>query len=130
MLIHGKDGVIKKSGQVVAEITNWTLTRSVPTELGNAQGDTGPRRVAGIPDWSVTITANHDPAEHDGFDEGDSVTLDLYPGGEVAGRDRYSGIGLVQSAGVTSGGEAGKVATQLTIEGNSPLAKTPVGGSS
>ena len=79
---HGKNGVIKIGTNTVAEVTQFTYTRTADVAEDSAMGDTDKSYLGGLIDGSGSITCWYDPSDTNGQDAlvpGSAVTLLLYP---------------------------------------------------
>jgi len=125
---HGKNGKVKLTTNVVAEVTRWSANETVEVASSTAMGDTSQTHIAGIPGWTASVAANYDPADTNGqvaLTIGASVTLGLYSDGDGVGKKYLSGTATVTSISYeTDLSDIVKFSIELT--GNGPLSVATV----
>jgi len=125
----GNDGVVKVGSNAVAEIQNWSLTKSADIKEDTAMGDEWKtRKAGGIKDWSAEIEAFWDASDANGQEAltlGSEITVGLYPGGDGSGDTEYSGNCIVQSIN-SNGSKDGIVTRSFSVVGNGPLTHATV----
>ncbi len=90
--IRGNDGVVEVGGTAVGSVTAFTLNTSVTTMDSSAMGDDWDVHLIGSKSWSGTVDVRWDDS-----DAGQtamalgSVTLALYPEGDVTGKTEWTG---------------------------------------
>ena len=125
---HGKNGKIKLTTNVVAEVTKFSVSESVSDSDTTAMGDTAQTHLTGIPGWSAKVEGWYDPADTNGQSAltiGASVTPGFYTDGDGSGKTYLTG-----SASVTAinreASVGGTVSFSIDLKGNGALTKSTV----
>lgn len=99
----GTNGVVKIGANAVAEVRSFTLNRQVETTDDTVMGDTARSSKNLFVNWDGQVECYWDPddAGQSAIQEGDEVTLALYPTGENTGDTFFSGTALVTGVNLT-----------------------------
>ena len=109
---HGNSGAVKASTNAVAAVEEWEYTEEDPAVAERApMGSTavtpvgsGAKKGTG----SVTCLFDHDDAAgQEALTTGAEVALNVYPGGDTAGREKFSGTVLV--TGISPSGSKSEI---------------------
>jgi hypothetical protein len=97
---HGNTGAVKLTTNAVAAVEEFSYTEEDPAVVERApMGSTAVTPVASGAakgSGSITCVFDHDDATgQEALGTGDTVTLNLYPGGDTAGREKFSGSAVV-----------------------------------
>ena len=108
-MAHGNDGLVYSESTQIGNVQSWSYDESVDVVDGSGMGDTSKSYYTGINDGSGSVTLNWDPGDtgQDDIVIGASLTLNLYPEGEVATDTYYGGTAVIESinrGGVKEGG--------------------------
>ncbi len=124
----GSEGVIKIGGNLMAEVTSWTLTQTSSTIENTELSDTTRSYLSGLSDYTGSVDAWWDETDTNGqvaCTIGASVALYFYPEGATSGDTFFSGTALV--TGITrSASVDGLVEISLTYQGTGALAISTV----
>lgn len=125
---RGSEGVVKNGANTIAEITGWSLSTTANTINDTLMADTWDTYQVGTLGWSGSLTGFWDETDTNGqvaFQEGDSVTLNLYAEGDGAGDTYFTGAVIV--TGVEYGsGVNGMVTWSASFQGSGALSITTV----
>lgn len=102
----GKNGLVKFNAgteEVIANVTEWSLSSSVPTEDATAMGDAWKDHVVDVPEWSgsMSIQFDHTAVGHD-VTLGETGQISLHDEGDAAGKKYFSGQATVTGFDVTT----------------------------
>jgi len=125
--INGNDGIVKIGTNTVAEVQNFELTETAATIRTTAMGDTWETRSAGLNSWSGSLTCHLDDTDTSGQEAltvGAEVTLALYPEGDSAGAEEYTGAAIVTQVGTSQTFDNQTVQRSFSFEGNGVLTKS------
>jgi predicted secreted protein len=117
----GKDGVIKVSGETIAEVRSWTLNTTVETVDVSHLGDDWKVHKATQKSWHGSLSCFWDESEGSGQTAlalGETVTLQLYL--ENSAPPAFSGAALVTGVDVT-GSHNGLVEASIAFQGSGAL---------
>jgi hypothetical protein len=126
---HGNAGLVKVSGNTVAEVRSFELETAVEVADDTVIGDTWHTHlVNGNKSWKGQVECFWDETDSTGqeaMDEGDSISLALYPEAAGAGASYYSGTATItgMSIGVP---KDGIVTRTITFQGNGALTRATV----
>jgi hypothetical protein len=106
-MFHGNSGAVKLATNAVAEVTEFSYSEEdVAMVERQTMGDTATTPVASgcsKGSGSITCVFEHDDANgQEALDIGETLTLNLYPGGDTAGREKLSGSVVVTSSELTA----------------------------
>ena len=125
---HGKNGKVKLTTNVVAEVTKFSISQTVGDSDTTAMGDTDQTHLVGIPGWTGKIEGNYDPADTTGQNAltiGASVTVGLYTDGDGSGKKYFSGtasvVAINREAAFTE-----RVTFAIDVKGNGALTSSTV----
>lgn len=112
----------------VGEVKSFTLNINSDTIEASAIGDTWKASLAGLKSWDVSIECNYDPSDDAQADlvEGASVDMVMYPSGNTATREKFTGTGIVTSVSIPVESTS-VVAYSVTVTGNGALTRGVVG---
>lgn len=126
--IRGRDGTVKVGASTVAEIRDWSLDLSAKTSDGTTINDEWEQKDVGVKSWSGSLNCFQDETDTNGqqaLDIGETVTLNLYPGGDSSGNIERQGSAIV--TGISEkGSNDGFVERSITFEGTGPLARNTI----
>lgn len=118
----GQSGIVKvalANGTVnsVGEIRSFTIETSADTIESTTMGDTARTYLQGLSTGTVSIDAYWDEDDQNMqlLDERASVIFEIYPTGETAGQENYSGSGIVTSKSISASFD-GMVEASFTIQ--------------
>jgi hypothetical protein len=120
---HGKNGKVKLTDDVVAEVTKFSINESVSASDTTAMRSSSQTHITGIPGWTVKIEGNYDPADADGQNVltiGASVALGLYSDGDAVGKKYFSGTASIVGKG-TEASFTDRVTFSVDLQGNGDL---------
>lgn len=128
-MISGKDGVVKFGGTQIPDglVQSWNLDPQAETVSGWGMGSDWKTTNATVKSFSGSVEFYWDPADAVGasVNAGDTITLDLYPGGEGSGKTYFSGSGVV--TGVPKQSSKGDyVSVTVNFEGSGALSEATV----
>lgn len=106
---RGQDGIIKAvttGGAVaeVAEVKSWTLDTAAAMLEDSAIGDSWRTNKPGLKSFTMSVEAHwdaDDTAQAD-FVEGDTIDFELFPEGDTAGNNTFTGSAIVESVSVST----------------------------
>lgn len=125
---HGKNGKVKLSTNVVAEVTGFSVNETVGVSDTTSMGDTAQTHLSGIPGWTASIDGNYDPADTNGQNAltiGASVTVGLYTDGDGSGKQYLTGTASVTSIGRQASMNE-KITFSVGLTGNGALTSSTV----
>lgn len=125
---HGKNGVVKVGANAVAEVQEWSTTRTVGTVDDTAMGDTDETHLVGIKSWNGTLKCSWDETDVNGQQllvEGASIVLNLYPEGTGAGATYETGTATITEVTRTVN-RSNIVERSFNFKGNGALTETTV----
>ena len=126
---HGNNGSVSVGANGVAEIDNWTVREAADTADDSAMGDTWKSHLAGMYEWSGSLTCHWDETDTNGQEaltRGASVTLNLYPEGSGAGATYKTGTATITEITIDVN-RNGVVSRSFNFQGNGALTQTTVG---
>lgn len=111
----------------VGEVKSFTLNINSDLIETSTIGETWKQSIAGLKGWDVSIECNYDPANGAQADliEGASVDMVLYPAGNVATRQKFTGTGIVASVSIPVESTS-VVSYSVTVTGNGALTRGTV----
>ncbi|MEM8849247.1 MAG: hypothetical protein AAGE03_04345 [Pseudomonadota bacterium] len=101
-MLKGKDGIVYKGDpkQRMGGVQNWNLDEQIDTVAGWGMGDDAETAFGTVSRFSGSVEMYLDPADpSDDIALGDTLPLELYPGGETSGSGYFSGVALVTGIG-------------------------------
>ena len=120
---HGNSGVARVGANVIAEITQFSVTESGEPADDTAMGDTWRSHKMGVNSWNATIDCWWDDTDATGqgaMTVGASVSLQFGP--EGAGGGAYQKAGTASITGIqTQVNKDGIVSASFTAQGNGAL---------
>lgn len=125
--VNGKSGRILSGANVIAEVTEFELTRSTAFAEGAAVTDTYMQHAPGTIKISGSLKAWYDPSDTNGqmaLDPAASVTLNLRPEGSTTGDVEFQIAGFIGDVTITTQNDQ-YVEFTATFVGNS-LTETTV----
>lgn len=125
---HGKNGKVKLTTNVVAEVTTFTVTGTIGDSDTTSMGDTAQTHIVGIPGWTARVEGNYDPADTNGqvaLTIGGSVTVGLYTDGDATGKKYLSGTASIVGKSV-SASFSERVTFSVDLKGNGALTSSTV----
>jgi hypothetical protein len=123
----GKDGTVRAGGQVVGEVKSWDITETANEVDASKMGSDWTNVQSTQNSWNGSLAMFWDPADTGqiALSIGSLVTLDLYPRGNTATFQRYTGQALITSVGRPQAFN-GLVEMNVEFTGNGTLTKTVV----
>lgn len=123
----GKDGTVRAGGQVVGEVKSWDITETANEVDASKMGSDWTSVQSTQLSWAGSLSLFWDPADTGQLQMGIGtlVTLDLYPRGNTATLQRYTGQALITSVGRPQAFN-GLVELNVEFTGNGTLTKTVV----
>jgi len=125
---HGKNGKVKLTTNVVAEVTKFSVNETVGDSDTTSMGDTAQTHLTGIPGWTAKVEGNYDPADTNGqvaLTIGASVTVGLYTDGDATGKKYLTGtasvVAINREATYTE-----RVTFSVDLKGNGALTSSTV----
>lgn len=111
----------------IGEAKSYTITTSSDVIEAVKLGTEWKENVQGLKSWEIAIEAHYDPADFAQamLVEGATVEFLLYPSAEVAGRESFTGTGVVTAVSIPVESTS-VVAYNLTITGNGEIARGTV----
>lgn len=99
-----KIGATNSSETAVGEIRSFTIETSADTIESTTMGDTARTYLQGLSTGTLSIEAYWDEAdaEQQRMDERAEVFFEIYPTGDTAGQESYSGSGIVTSKSISA----------------------------
>lgn len=93
----GNAGSVKVGANAVGKVTKFTVKQSAETIRTDAIGDAAKTYTIGKTEWEGSMDARLDSSDtgQSALTIGASVTVELYPDGNTAGRLKLSGSALV-----------------------------------
>jgi hypothetical protein len=125
----GKLGVVKSGANTVGEVTDFSVTTSAVITADPSLGDDWATNKAATKSWTATINANFDYGDTTGqntLNEGDEVSVELYPVDDTATNLKLSGSLIVSGNTITNSGNDGVVSLSISGTGNGALTKEAV----
>lgn len=102
---HGKDGVLKIGANTVAEVKSFEINETNEVADDSAMGDSARTHLAGLADWSASMSCHWDPDDTTGQEAltiGASVTFNTFPQGDASGDRTGTGTATVVSVGAAA----------------------------
>lgn len=122
----GSEGAVYIGANQVAEVRNWSLEQSADTIDDTVLGDTAKTHKAGLTEWSGSMDCFWDETDTNGqgaMTIGASVTLNLYPEGNVAADIYYTGTATI--TGISrEGSHDGMVEASYSFQGSGALTES------
>ena len=83
----------------VAEVKDWSLETTANLADDTVLGDAWTSQKLTTKSWSTTLNCIWDDADaaQEDFEEGGTVQVELFPYGETAGNEKWSGLAIVAS---------------------------------
>lgn len=125
----GKLGVVKSGANTVGEVTDFSVTTSAVITADPSLGDDWATNKAATKSWTATINCNFDYGDTTGqntLNEGDEVSVELYPVDDTATNLKLSGSLIVSGTTVTNSGNDGVVSLSISGTGNGALTREAV----
>ena len=119
---HGKEGVVKVGGNVMGEVTSFTLETTGDVVEDTALSDGTKSFVAGRTSFSGTIEMHFDEteAQQETLLAGASISFVLLPEGNTGGDASYTGTGIVTGMSINNSMDA-IVSRSVTFQGTGAL---------
>ena len=119
---HGKEGVVKVGGNVMGEVTSFTLETTGDVVEDTALTDGTKSFVAGRTSFSGTIEMHYDETEgqQESLLAGASIAFILLPEGSDGGDASYTGTGIVTGMSINNSMDA-IVSRSVTFQGTGVL---------
>ena len=121
--VIGNHGTVKIGTNVVAEVTEFSISRSVATADDTAIGDEWKTHKVGTGEWSGSVSCYWDDSDISGqgvMALGASVELHLLPAGPGIGNKDYTGTATITSI-ENSVKQDSIVTASFSFVGNGPL---------
>jgi len=125
---HGKNGKVKLTTNVVAEVTKFSVNQTIGDSDTTAMGDTAQTHIVGIPGWTAKIEGNYDPADTNGQSAltiGASISVGLYTDGDGSGKKYFTGTASVTGIGHEASFTE-RVTFSIDVKGNGALTTSTV----
>jgi len=124
----GSEGIVKVGANTVAEVRSYSIEESADTLEDTSMGDSARTYLPSLTTWSGSVDVFWDETDTTGqgaLTVGSSITLNVYPEGDVAGDTYYTGSCIV--TGVSkSGSFDGMVEASISVQGTGALTSTTV----
>ena len=116
--VSGKDGTVHWDTSQLSQVTAWNLSEVCETKPYHTNESGGTRkRVAGVMDWTATVTVKDRPT----CNPGDTATLEL----ALDSGGYYSGPGILQARDPTVDIDGGEINSwDLRFEANGAMTFT------
>jgi predicted secreted protein len=124
----GRDGIVKVGTATVAEVKSFSIEESADTVETTKMTDTARTHAITLTSFSGSLDCFWDETDTTGqgaLTIGASVTLALYPEGEVAGDTYYSGTALVTGVSRSASFD-GMVEASISVQGTGALTASTV----
>lgn len=124
----GSEGVVKVGTDTVAEITGWSLDETADTIEDTALSDSAKTFLSDLTSWTASADAHWDETDTTGqgaLTSGATVTLNLYPEGDVTGDTFWSGSAIVTSIS-RSGAIGSTISASFSFQGTGALTESTV----
>jgi len=94
---HGYDGIVKVGGSAVGSVQRWNVDQRAETTQGYGMGDAWMATRATVKSFEGSMEFYYDPTETAGANivPGDTLSVELFPGGEATGNAFFSGSVVV-----------------------------------
>ena len=119
----GSEGIVKVGANTVAEVRSYSIEESADTLEDTSMGDSARTYLSSLTTWSGSVDVFWDETDTTGqgaLTVGSSITLNVYPEGDVAGDTYYTGSCIV--TGVSkSGSFDGMVEASISVQGDGAL---------
>ncbi len=123
--LRGKDGVVKFDAGAIGHVQSWNLDTTAEVLTGWGMGDDWQKARGSIKSWTGSVEVYLDPTDAAAPDLGDTVTLDLFPGGEASGATYYTGQAVITGTPRT-GSKDGIPTLTFNFTGSGPLGSMTV----
>ncbi len=124
----GYGGAVKVGSVAVAEVKDFSLETTANTADTTVLGGSGWTDVdVTTKSWTASMNCiwSDDDAGQQDLIEGLTVTLNLYPRGDSAGKELWSGSALVTSVSKTVSAE-GLIEASISVTGKGAMAETDI----
>lgn len=124
---HGQGGAMTFAGDLVGHLQGWNLDIQAAVLEGYSMGDGWADNETGVKRWTGSCEVYFDPADAGQISAavGEVVAIQLYPGGDSAGEEYYSGSAIITGVPL-SGTKDGWVSKTINFAGKGPLATATV----
>lgn len=129
MPIRGKDGAVFVGANEIAEVTSFEASFSAAREDDTTIKDTFQQGYAGIKSATGSISCNYDSTDTNGqraLEEGDEVSLVLYPEGNASSKPVWTIPSLVTQVQFTAPNNLGRSTQQFSFESIGDIVKGTV----
>lgn len=124
----GSEGIVKVGSNTVAEVRSYSIEESADTLENTSMGDSARTYLPSLTSWSGSVDVFLDETDTLGqgaLTIGGSITLNVYPEGDVTGDTYYTGECIV--TGVSkSGSFDGMVEASISVQGTGALTTATV----
>ena len=124
----GSEGIVKVGSNTVAEVRSYSIEETADTLENTSMGDSARTYLPSLTSWSGSVDVFLDETDTLGqgaLTIGGSITLNVYPEGDVAGDTYYTGDCIV--TGVSkSGSFDGMVEASISVQGTGALTSATV----
>lgn len=124
----GSEGIVKVGSNTVAEVRSYSIEESADTLENTSMGDSARTYLPSLTSWSGSVDVFLDETDTLGqgaLTIGGSITLNVYPEGDVTGDTYYTGDCIV--TGVSkSGSFDGMVEASISVQGTGALTTATV----
>lgn len=124
----GSEGVVKVGANTVAEIRSYSVEQTGDTVEDTTMGDTARTFKSTLTSWTASADVYWDETDTTGqgaLTTGAEVTIGIYPEGDTAGDNYYSGSAIVTGVSI-SGSFDGMVEASISLQGTGALTSTTV----
>tara|TARA_R110000751_G_scaffold146094_9_gene250018 strand:+ start:21304 stop:21693 length:390 start_codon:yes stop_codon:yes gene_type:complete len=125
---HGKNGKVKLSGNVVAEVKKWSVSENVAASDTTVMGDAAQTHLTAIPIWTAQVEGLYDPSDANGQSAltiGASVVPEFYTDTDESGKTYKTGTASVLDIQWESSVE-GVNTFSISLQGNGVLTTATV----
>lgn len=120
----GKDGSVILNNVTIGEVRDFSIEQTANRVDSTVMGDDWMKGVITQKSWSGSINIYYDPAQSDTWqsvlDNGDAVTVNLFPQGNTTSLKYYTGNCHVTSLNVSESFD-GMIESSISVEGQGEL---------
>lgn len=124
----GKDGAVYVGSNAVAEIRDWSLESTSEVVADTVMGDSWVSNKPTLKSWTSSFNAFWDSSDTNGqgaLDEGEEITLNLYPSGNTSSNVYWTGSAIITSV-TKSASFDGMIEASFSVTGNGSLTESTV----
>ena len=124
----GSEGIVKVGSNAVAEIKSYSIEESADTLEDTSMGDSARSYKPSLTSFSGSLDVFWDETDTSGqgaLTIGSEVTLNVYPEGDTAGDNYYTGTAIVTGVSRSASFD-GLIEASVSVQGNGALTSTTV----